>query len=55
MILEIALTLYVFFGIVTFLVAVSDKYVEISGKLIALFTLLSFIWPIVWVVYLLDS
>ena len=54
MILEIALTLYVFLGIVTFLVAVSDKYLEISGKLITIFILFSLVWPILWVVYLLD-
>jgi hypothetical protein len=55
MLLEIGLTLYVFFGIVTFLVAVSDRYVDISGKLTLIFVLLSLAWPIVWVVYLLDS
>jgi Na+-transporting NADH:ubiquinone oxidoreductase subunit NqrE len=53
--LEIAIALYVFLGLVTFLAAISDKYVEISGKFTLIFVLLSLVWPVVWLVYLLDS
>jgi hypothetical protein len=53
--LEIAITLYVFLGIVTFLAAISDRYVKLSSKLTTIFVLLSFVWPIVWLVYLVDD
>jgi hypothetical protein len=54
--LEIAITLYVFLGIVTFIAAISDKYVKLSAKLTIIFALLSFlVWPIVWLVYLADD
>lgn len=53
--LEIAITLYVFLGILTFLLAISDHYVKLSSKLTTIFVLLSFVWPIVWLVYLVDD
>jgi len=53
--LEIAIALYVVLGIVTFLVAISDKYVKLSSKLTTIFVLLSLIWPIIWLVYLVDD
>jgi len=53
--LEIAIALYVIVGIITFLTAISDKYVKLNSKLTTIFGLLSFVWPILWLVYLVDE
>jgi hypothetical protein len=54
--LEIAIAIYVFLGIVTFIAAISDKYVKLSAKLTIIFVSLSLlVWPILWLVYLADD
>lgn len=51
----IALTVYGFLALCTFLAIMSDNNIQISARYVLIFILMAFIWPIVWTVYFLSD
>ena len=53
--IEIMYTIYIFTALVTFVYALADKNVKINGKVVGVFMVMSIVWPILWLLYVIDD